>query len=248
MLLGQVPRILLRRWYVTLGGLLLAAGFVLAVVDRVGPTYTVTSEVLLMPPSTVVPKGSNPYLQLGGLESIGSVASKAMTDDKSVRDIRTRFGELDYGVGLDQLAAAPMVIIQVEADEPERAQRAETYLSERFVSVVRQLQDEASVPRDSLITTQTIVPADVPKVGHKSQLRMGIVAGALGVMGTLVLAAVADALLNRRRRRRGQAREALELSVDDAHEPRHEAPGPVGPPDPTGVDEPAKAGRERVPR
>lgn len=225
MLLGDIPRVLARRWYVVLFGVLASAGLVYGVLSAVPPTYAVKSEVLLLPPASVVPAGGNPYLALGGLESIGSVASKTMTDDRTNRLVRSQFGKLDYGVALDPTAAAPMVLVEVESPDPARSQAAEKFLSDRLPGVLVQLQDAAEVPRTSRITSTSVIQADLPVVHRTAQVRAAVVAGALGV-GLTVLAAAGIDVLAARRRLRSDDGPASSSSGEDPRsreEPRHES-------------------------
>jgi hypothetical protein len=202
MLLGEIPRVLARRWYIVLLGLVATGGMIGAALIAVPPTYAVSSELLLLPPSSVVPAGSNPYLALGGLESIGSVASKAMTDDRTRRLVTARFGDIDYGVGLDPTAAAPMVVIEVESKSPTVSRDAERFLSARLPTVLLELQDVADVSAKARISSTSIIEPDLPKVQRKSQIRAAVVMGAVGLLGTVLVAAALDALLLRRPRRR----------------------------------------------
>lgn len=200
MFLSEILRVLGRRWYVVVLGVCVTAGAVVGSLQSIPPAYSVTSELLLLPPSSVVPAGSNPYLVLGGLESIGSVASKTMTDDRTVRLVRSRFGDLDYGIGLDPTAAAPMLLIQVESNDPQRSTDAERFLRERLPTVLDQLQDSAAVPDKSRITSTMVIEPDRPKILRKTQIRLAVAATALGLMGTVMLAALIDARAGRRRR------------------------------------------------
>ena len=201
MLLSDFPRVLARRWYIVLLGLFATGGMVYGTLDAVPPTYSVSSEVLLLPPPTVVPAGSNPYLALGGLESIGSVASKAMTDDRTRRLVAARYGEFDYDVGLDPTAAAPMIVIQVESKSPTVSRDAERFLNDRLPTVLLELQDLAGVSSRSRISSTPIIAPDEPEIKRKSQIRAAVVVSAVGILGTVLVAGAVDALLLRRRRR-----------------------------------------------
>jgi hypothetical protein len=215
-ILSEILRVLGRRWYIVVLGLCLTAGGVVGALQTVPPAYSVTSELLLLPPNSVVPAGSNPYLVLGGLESIGSVASKTMTDDRTKRLVKSQFGELDYGIGLDPTAAAPMLIVNVESNDPQRSVDAERFLRERLPSVLQQLQDSAAVPGKSRITSTVVIEPDRPKILRKSQIRMAVAATALGLLGTVMLAALLDA--RAARRRRGHRAGGREL-VAEGHPP-----------------------------
>lgn len=236
MILSEILRVLGRRWYIVVLGLCLTAGGVVGALQTVPPSYSVTSEQLLLPPNSVVPAGSNPYLVLGGLESIGSVASKTMTDDRTKRLVKSQFGDLDYSIGLDPSAAAPMLLVTVESNDPTRSVDAERFLRERLPTVLDQLQDSAAVPDKSRITSTVVIEPDRPKILRKAQIRLAVAATALGLMGTVMLAALVDARASRRRRghRAGgheivtEGHPATEPMTDEAVPHADRAPGSPG--------------------
>lgn len=247
MLLGEIPRVLLRRWYVVVFGLLVTAGLTLGTLSAVLPTYAVSTEILLLPPATVVPAGSNPYLALSGLESIGSVASKRMNDDQTQRVVKAQFGTIDYSVALDPTAAAPMLLITAESKSPALSTAAERFLIARLPGVLKDLQDAAAVPEKSRVSTTSVIPPDTPKVNRKSQVRALIAVAALGLVLTVIGAAAADALVARRR-----TRTARHLADNDGGDPDLSSPpdglgagpqrdGQGSPSDlPTALDKPRK--------
>jgi hypothetical protein len=204
MFLREIPTVLLRQWYVVVLGLLTTVGLVFVALSVVPPTYSVQSEVLLLPPPSAVPAGSNPYLNLVGLESIGSVVSTVMTDDRSQRSVKAQFGEANLAVALDPAAAAPMILIEVSSSSAKTSQAVEQSLSKRLPDVLLQLQENAKVPSKSLITATSVFAADIPQIDRKSQIRAATVAAAAGLLVTILAAAAVDALAFRRRRRRQQ--------------------------------------------
>jgi hypothetical protein len=61
------------------------------------------------------------------------------------------------------------------------------------------MQDELSIPDYSRINPKTIVVASKPTKDNKTQLQLLIVAGGLGLVGTVLLARILDGLLLTRR-------------------------------------------------
>jgi hypothetical protein len=214
MFLREIPKVLLRRWYVVVLGLLATVGLVFAALSAVSPTYTLNSEVLLLPPPSAVPAGSNPYLVLGGLEGIGTVASRVMTADSSQRYVKAQFGTVDLGVALDPTAAAPMILIEVSSSSPKTSQAVEQFLSNRIPDVLLQLQKDAKVPSKSLITSTSVFAADIPQIGRKSQIRAAVVAAAAGLLVTILAAAAVDARTLRRRPARSRQQVAALAAAD----------------------------------
>jgi len=81
MSLAGIWRVLLKRWYITLIGLIITGGFVAAAITKVPPEYSARATVLLIPPQTG--KEVNPYLSLGGLQEVSDVLSNAMASDQT---------------------------------------------------------------------------------------------------------------------------------------------------------------------
>ncbi len=202
MFLADLPNVLLRWWYIVVAGVVCTVGLALFTLKVVPPTYHATAEVLILPPSTAVPKGGNPYLALGGLNAIGGVLSTALTDDKTVSELKAAGSNGEYTVGLDQLSPAPMLV--VTADEPTAERSLETVQTvlDRLPGVLQGIQVSASVPTDSFITTTLITKSDKAAAQHKSQLRAVLVAVAAGLVGTLMVTAFVNALFPKSRRGR----------------------------------------------
>lgn len=204
MFIAELPAVLLRRWYVALLGMALtglALGGINAVVE---PKYVATAEILLLPPATVVPPGGNPYLTLGGLSAAGEVMSRAMTDPQSLRVLKTSGLEGEVAVGLDPNAAAPIVLVSVEASSNQTALRGVGLLLDDAPRTLRRIQDEANVRSGSYITT-TLVTRD-PKAERqiKSLVRIMVLVGVLGIAFTVAGASWTDARMLRRAARKRQ--------------------------------------------
>jgi hypothetical protein len=198
----DIPVVLLRRWYLVLLGVLATVGLVVLALRVVPPTYSLTSDVLLLPPESAVAKGENPYLNLGGLESMADVVSKTVTDDRTRREVRAATGDVEYGVALDTSAAAPIVVVGVEARDPEAARATMGFLSQRLEQALQDVQLDSDVPTDALITLMPITQMNIPQVEYKSQVRAGVVAAVGGLAATLLLTALIDAAIRARSRRR----------------------------------------------
>ena len=243
MFLADLPNVLLRWWYIVLAGVLCTVGLALFTLKVVPPTYHATAEVLILPPPTAVPKGGNPYLALGGLNAIGGVVSTALSDDKTVSELKAQGSSGEYTVGLDQLSPAPMLVIA--ADEPTADRSLETVqaLLDRLPGVLREIQVAAAVPADSFITTTPIVQNDKAEAQHKSQLRAVLVAVAAGLVGTLMVTAVVNALFPKSRRGRRRPIPTRSRSTGDA---AAGTPPPMDAVDPVEPAPPATPQRRRM--
>ncbi len=258
MVLADLPKVLLRRWYLVVVGLLGTAMLGLAAYQVSPPSFTSSAEVLLLPPSSAVPAGGNPYLQLGGLDVAGDVLSKAMSDDASAAALKEAGAAGAYTAQLDGTAAAPMVLVTAEASSAAGSQKTLGLVLARIPTVLNSIQDLAAAPQTARITTIVLTQTQQPVKNIKSVIRAVGVAVAGGLAVTLLLTAVVDAVLVRPRRPRGAKhrpgrkarREARDLAAASTTDPapppppsrearRTGAPSPVAAPTPAvaGLDE-----------
>ena len=244
---GSVYRTLLRRWYLVLLGLALTAWLPSMALQYVSPTYTLESQVLLLPPETAVLVGDNPYLNLGGLGSIGDVVSRAVGDDDTRRYVERTTGVVDYTVDLDRSAAAPIVLTTVESTSAASTEAAMKYLQAQLKAELRRVQIDAGVKPEALVAEATVTKMDQVRVSHKEQYRAAGVAAAGGLAATVLLIAAVDAALMARRRRRAERAQAdaaaREAAIRDASDDGEHVLGAAAEPD---LD--AAPGHERDPR
>ena len=231
---GSVYRTLLRRWYLVLLGLALTAWLPSMALRDVSPTYTLESQVLLLPPETAVLVGDNPYLNLGGLGSIGDVVSRAVGDDDTRRYVQNTTGVIDYTVDLDRSAAAPIVLTTVESTSAASTEAAMKYLQSQLKVELRRVQIEAGVKPEALVAEATVTKMDQVRVSHKDQYRAAGVAAAGGLALTVLLIAAVDAALMARRRRRAERADAdaaaREAAIRDASDEGVHVLGALGEP------------------
>jgi hypothetical protein len=201
MTMASVARALLRRWYVTLLGLVIAVALCGYAVQKVSATYEASGDILLLPPQG--PKGSNPYLNLGGVAGVTDVVSRAMGDN-SVTDALDRQGASAYTVQTDQTMGGPAILVTGKGKTAQQALQTLRLVMVRVPPTLRALQQKPplNVPEASLITT-TVLQTDVKaKTLRKSQTRALIGAAAIGLLLTLLLAVLTDVMFARRSRRK----------------------------------------------
>lgn len=210
MIFSDLSTVLRRRWYlVSLGVLLTVALCVLASV-AVPVRYIARAEVLLLPAATAVGAGGNPYVGLGGLSPAGDVLAKAMMND-STKDELLRAGFVgEFSIGPDRASAAPLVLVEVQADSPRQALVSLNTLLGVAPGKLRSLQADLGIEEKSMITSTVVTRSLSASALRTPQLRAVIVAAAFGLAGTLVGVALLHNLLLRRPRRpdRGEARQS----------------------------------------
>ena len=201
-----------RRWYVVALGLLATAALCFGAMRLVPVDYVAQSSVLLLPSSTTIGTGGNPYLALGGLQGVADVLARAMTDDAISAQIAPQGGTAKYTVERDATTNGPMLIIV--ATDVTRAGALATLDATlaQAPKVLSQLQKSVGAPSDALIGLGTITQDTIAQPVIKSQLRAVILSGVVGLALTVFSANLLDALLIRRRGTRRSA--AASIATD----------------------------------
>jgi len=196
-------RVLLRRWYVFLAGLLVTAGLCAGAAMLFPARWVTTSTVLMLPPeSRVNGIPVNPYLNLGGLEGMADVLSTAMTDAAVQDEIATVGEDIEYFVGRDPSRVGPVVVVEVTAASPEAGLSAQSILLERLPVRLDDLQESVGVRQPARISASVITEDDEPEPSQRSQVRGVLVAAVGGLALTYLTAAAVDGVVTARRRRR----------------------------------------------
>lgn len=198
MRLVELWGVLTRRWYLVALAAAVAGGAGYAVTEQVPPDYTMTAEVLLLPPPTSVQQGDNPYLALGGLTPAGDVLARSMTDTQTLERVLALGATADYRVELDSTSPAPILLVTVEANAAAAAGNTLSVVLDQIPDTLVEVQQAANVPSNAFITSSPVTREVTPTKSVKPQLRALIVA----VGGSLVLSLMAiaglDGLLRRR--------------------------------------------------
>ena len=127
-----------------------------------------------------------------------------------------------YTFAPDLLTSGPVLLLTVDDTTPAAALRSAGIVLSEVPTTLSELQRSANVPTSALITSSVLTQDQQAKVVRKTQIRALLVAAAGGVGFTLVLVAMVDAFLRRRRDRRlGQQEEAA-----PDPEPKHRSAPP----------------------
>lgn len=215
MSLGDVLRLLARRWLVVLLGLVATGGGCYQVLERVGPDYQASSQMLfvLPPESTGAETPSNPLLNLPeGLATTASLVAGNLSTKDTERALAREGATADYAVALVP-GAGPLLVITAKDKDPEIALATRDALMELVDAELNVLQTEQDAPQGQLISTTTAGVSSRAEVLPGSRMRALVAAAAAGVLATLLLAALTDRALGLLRRR-SERREAPEA---DSH-------------------------------
>jgi capsular polysaccharide biosynthesis protein len=195
MFLSELPRVLLRRWYLVLVGLIVTVGAAYQTTQVVPPDYTVTAEALMLPPSSSVPAGSNPYLALGGLDAAADVLSKSLSSEAAAAELQAIGSRGEFTVALDPDTPAPLVLVTATASVPQDAAATLALVLDRLPQTLKQIQQAANVPQNAYITSTVITKSTEAVKSSKPQVRSLVIVLGAGIALSLFLAAAIDALI-----------------------------------------------------
>jgi hypothetical protein len=173
---------------------------------KVPPRQEMTASVLLMPPQTAYDKdkGGNPYLVLGGMDATVDVVAREMSGETLEEQVKDA-GVDSFTLERDSTTPAPILLIKVGGKTPEGARAGLLLLTAEVPKSLTRLQDAVRVPQNALISSTVVSSSEQPTVVRSSQLRALMLAGALGLILTLLLMVAVDNLLKFRRRWRSGA-------------------------------------------
>lgn len=218
--IASIMRALGRRWYVVAVGFLLTAGLAVGVTYLVPLTYDAQASFVLLPPRPAEqqpgnsPLHDNPYLRLGGLETMGGVLAKSLSDSTSYLSIIPKGSPAKYVVADDP--AVPGAVLQVTgtARSPQRAFAIVDDVIALAKTRLADLQAAVNAPADSQVRMAVITNNTVAEPNTSTVVRTLIVVIGAGLIGTILIALSIDALIRRHRERR--ALRALDTASDSA--------------------------------
>lgn len=198
---------LLRRWYITVPGLLLAVAVALGVYAKVPPEYERTATQVLLPGEGSVPEGAtNPYLYIGGLTQAADIIVRVLASEEIAGAVAKDHPGTKVVVERDPTAAGPLIQIRVTSDDDAVAGAALTQLTDETARVLAQLQKEQHVSRKDTMTSSTLTFDEVGQPQQKMRLALTAGAGLLLAALALVAASLVDGLLRDTARQERNAR------------------------------------------
>jgi hypothetical protein len=213
--LAELWRIVARRRWVIVPGLVLAllagaAGYV-----STPPVYSQNQSYLLLSPVVTDQGRGNPFLQLGnGVGMAASVLSKKVSDGETVQAITASEPGLEYTVNLDPTTSAPVLMVTTTAPDPRVVTSALDRLEEELATQLAALQKAAGAPEVSWVTISPLTSDVAPQASHSAAMRTGV----LGIAAVLLLVLLLVAALEARRARRLRATPTARVAGGDGSE------------------------------
>ncbi|ABK53700.1 lipopolysaccharide biosynthesis [Acidothermus cellulolyticus 11B] len=204
MSLGSVVAVMVRRWYLLLAVVVLAAVGAVGTYRLVSPPYRMTGQVLLLPTARsaamvlgVGGDAANPYLALTpGLAQTGQVIAVATMDQQVAARLASQGFVGTYVLTEITAINAPVVAVTVTGPTPAAAAKDLRLVIAEFERQLQQAQQAAGAPSGTLIRATLLTQDTTAHPVNKSRLRDGIAVGAV----IIVLGALFIAWLERRSR------------------------------------------------
>lgn len=193
--LAEIVRVLRRRWYVLLPGLLLTAGLLLGVTLLVPVDYRSQSTVVLLnSQKATLAYDGNPFLSTQtSLTGMADSLARSLNSDDSLRELKSRGAEGTFETKLADNAQGPLLWLTVTGTEPSSVLASDKILTEYAEERLAAFQKEQSVEPKAMIRMTTIVPPQKPVAQTRTRLQYLVMAGALGLAGTLAAAFYVEA-------------------------------------------------------
>ncbi|MEU6554451.1 chain length determinant protein [Streptomyces sp. NPDC046915] len=188
--LAEIFRVMRRRWYVLLPGLLLTAGLIVGVTVLVPVNYQSQSTVVLLNSQKATRAyDGNPFLSTQtSLTGMADSLARNLNSDDSLRDLKSRGAKGTFQAKLADNAQGPLLWLTVTGTDKASVLASDKILTEYARERLDQFQKQQSVARQAMIRMSTIVPPQNPVAQTKTRLEYMIMAGALGLVLTLVAA------------------------------------------------------------
>ncbi|MGW3649187.1 chain length determinant protein [Streptomyces sp. NPDC000878] len=188
--LAEIFRVMRRRWYVLLPGLLLTGGLIAAVVVLVPVTYQSQSTVVLLNSEKATRAyDGNPFLSTQtSLTGMADSLARNLNSDASVRELKSRGATGTFEAKLADNAQGPLMWLTVTGTDKAVVLASDRILTSYAKDRLEQFQEQQSVAPQAMIRLTTIVAPQPPVAQTKTRLQYMIMAGGLGLV--LSLAAV----------------------------------------------------------
>ncbi|MET8585976.1 Wzz/FepE/Etk N-terminal domain-containing protein [Streptomyces collinus] len=193
--LAEIFRVMRRRWYVLLPGLLLTACLTVAVALVVPVTYQSQSTVVLLnSQKATVAYDGNPFLSTQtSLTGMADSLARNLNSDVSLRALKSRGATGTFEAKLADNAQGPLMWLTVTGTDKAAVLSSDRLLTAYAKERLDQFQKQQSVAPKAMIRMTTIVPPQNPVAQTKTRLEYLILAGLLGLVVSLVAAFYVEA-------------------------------------------------------
>ncbi|MFE9257685.1 Wzz/FepE/Etk N-terminal domain-containing protein [Streptomyces sp. NPDC006879] len=211
--LAEIWRVMRRRWYVLLPGLLLTAALTVAVQLLVPVEYQSQSTVTLLNSRKATEAfDGNPFLSTqASLTGMADGLARNLNSDDAKADLKALGVTGLHEAMIADNAQGPFMWLTVSGTDPDSVLKSDKLFIGYAEKRLTQFQKQQSVEPQAMIRMATIVPPQKPVAQTKTRLQYLIMAGLAG----FVLSLVATFFVEARRRPRGKHRPAGEEAAEN---------------------------------
>lgn len=208
--LGEILRVMLRRWYIMVPMLLLA-GVVAWVAAVVVPTqYESASTVSLLSADVSNEDERNPFLNFdASLVAMADYLGRSLQSTEANKELQTLGVTESYTVGLATGAQGPFLTFTVTGTDEAHVLRSAATLTKFAEERLERIQHDYGVASKDMIRMNAIVPPQKPVAKMKKKIEGVLVGGGGTTVTALLLTFVAEGVSRSRARRRGGAAVAV---------------------------------------
>lgn len=193
-------QILLRRWYVTVPGLVLAGVLVFATWTTVSPTYQAIGSLLLHNPPTgqdPTTGRSNPYTNYNNLQIPARVVVDVLNQPTKRAELADEGATGTFELLLDPTGSVPVVtVVSTGGTEQETVRTLELAMN-GYDEVLLERQQMLGAPRSTLVTTEVVTAPTRALALQGSRIRAALITGVMAVALTIGLAFAAEGVARR---------------------------------------------------
>ncbi|WP_199820500.1 chain length determinant protein [Streptomyces sp. NRRL F-2664] len=201
--LAEMGRVMRRRWYVLLPGLLLTAALTAAVHLLIPVEYQSQSTVTLLNSSKATEAfDGNPFLSTqASLTGMADGLARNLNSDGAKADLKALGVTGRHEAKIADNAQGPFMWLTVTGTDPAAVLTSDELLTAYADKRLKEFQTQQSVAPEAMIRMATIVPPQKPQAQTRTRLQYLVMAGALGFVLSLAATFFAEA---RRRTPRGK--------------------------------------------
>lgn len=199
MVLSDFTGALIRRWYVVLVGLLGTVALMFAATSLSAPVYKARGLVVLMPSQDSVGLGGNPFLGLGGLELPARVVVAYFSSASVQQQVAEVSPQATATVSMEESTKGPVIAIDVAAPSSNEAIGVLGFINKSIPAALDRIQQQVGAPKNTDVRAVPLVMDQRALPDTKAALRLTILAGGLGLVGTGFLTFALDGIVRRRK-------------------------------------------------
>ncbi|WP_225847070.1 chain length determinant protein [Streptomyces sp. HPF1205] len=186
--LAEIFRVMRRRWYVLLPGLLLTAGLVTGAYLRVPLTYQSQSTVVLLnSQKATVAFDGNPFLSTQtSLTGMADSLARNLNSDASVADLRAEGASGSTLAKIADNAQGPLMWLTATGTDKAAVLHTDRLLTAYAAKRLEQFQVQQSVAPKAMIRMATVVPPQIPVAKTKTRTEYLVLAALMGIVISLV--------------------------------------------------------------